>query len=66
LKKAKVSNSDIKTAISLIKKTNSYQKSLQKGREFVEKAKKELEFLPKNKWNAFLKLFANFIIEREK
>jgi len=66
MKKDRVSNSDIKTAISLIRKTNSYQKSLQKGREFVEKAKKELELLPKNKWNAFLRLFADFIIERER
>ncbi len=66
LYKDRPANKDIKTAIDLIKKTNSYQKSMEIGRGFIAKAKRELNFLPRSKWNNKLKEFADFIIERDR
>ncbi|MFH1048381.1 MAG: polyprenyl synthetase family protein [Patescibacteria group bacterium] len=64
--KDKVNDKEIKVAINLIKKTDSYQKSMKIGRSFAAKAKKELGFLPQNKWNDALNKLADFIIERER
>jgi len=66
LHKDKINDKDVRMAINLIKKTDSYQKSMKIGRSFIVKAKKELSFLPQNKWNFTLNKFADFMIEREK
>jgi len=66
LKKKKINQKDIKEAINLIKKTNSYQKALELGQKFSKKAKKNLEILPKNKWSDLLMSLADFAIVREK
>ncbi|PJA01057.1 polyprenyl synthetase, partial [bacterium (Candidatus Gribaldobacteria) CG_4_10_14_0_2_um_filter_33_15] len=42
------------------------QKAYQFGQKFVEKAKKNLNSLSKNKWNDILREIAGFAIEREK
>lgn len=64
--KNKIANKDLKTAINLIKKTNSYQKSIEIGRDFVQRAKNELAFLPNNKWNSVFQEMADFIVERDR
>lgn len=64
--KDKISGKDTETAIELIKKTDSYKKSMKIGRSFVAKVKKELSFFPQNKWNAMLESFADFVIERDR
>ncbi len=64
--KEKITEKDAQAAIVLIKKTRSYQKSMQIGRTFITKAKKELSYFPKNKWNAMLNKSADFMIERDR
>lgn len=64
--KDKITDKDAQAAIVLIKKTRSYQKSMQIGRTFITKAKNELSSLPQNKWNAMLNNFADFVIERDR
>jgi len=66
LRKDKITDKDVKVAIKLIKKTDSYRKSMEIGRDYIAKAKKELSFLPQNKWNDGLSKFADYIIERDK
>ncbi len=66
LQKDKIIDKDVKIAIALIKKTDSYQKCMKIGRDFIVKAKKELNFLPQNKWNSTLSKFADFIVERDR
>lgn len=66
LRKKKIAQEDIKEAMNLIKKTNSYQKAILLGQKFVEKAKEALRQLPQNKWNDILANLADFVIEREK
>ena len=66
LSKEGVGNQEIEEAIDLIKKTNSHQKSLELAKRFSEDAKKELSFLPQNKWNESLKQFADYIATIEK
>ena len=64
--KEKISEKDAERAIALIKKTDSHKKCMKIGRSFVSKAKKELSFLPQNKWNGMLNNFADFVIERDR
>jgi len=66
LRKEKIKNKDIKEAVKLINQTRSRQKAYLLGKKFIEKAKKNLNFLPKNKRNNLLQEIADFIIEREK
>lgn len=66
LRKERITERDVTVAIDLIKKTGTYQKSMKIGRGFVAKAKKELSFLPQNKWNDALNKLADFIIERDR
>lgn len=66
LRKKKINQKDIKAAVNLIKKTNSRQKAISLGKKYVEKAKKSLQQLPKNKWSEFLANLADFAIAREK
>lgn len=65
MRKGKVEEKDVKEVIKLIKKTNSYQKANLLGKKFTERARKNLNFLPRNKWSSILKMFSNFTIERE-
>ncbi|MFC1789791.1 polyprenyl synthetase family protein [Patescibacteria group bacterium] len=65
LKKRRITNKDIKKVIKLIKKTNAVENSYQYGKKYIDKAKKNLKKLPKNKWNKVLDQFADFVIERQ-
>jgi len=66
IRKKKIKEKDIKQAVKLINQTNAYQKCYQFGKNFINKAKENLNFLPKNKYNNILREFADFILEREK
>ena len=66
MRKKKIENKDIREAIELINQTNGRQKAYLFGQKFVERAKKNLNFLPKNKWNNLLREMADFALEREK
>ena len=66
MKKEKINNKDVEEAIKLINRTGSRQKAYQFGKKFVCKAKKNLNFLPKNKWNDILEEIADFVLERGK
>lgn len=66
LKKKDVNNEEIKETIEIIGKTKAREKSLSLGKRYTEKAKKNLEFLPQNKWNDALKEITDFVIERER
>ncbi len=66
LHKDKITGKDAGIAIALIKKTDSYKKTMKIGRSFISRAKKELDFFPRNKWNRMLNKFADFVIERDK
>lgn len=65
MRKKHIKNKDIKEAIKLINQTKSRQKARQLAEEFIEKAKRNLNFLPKNKWNNILREIANFTLKRE-
>ncbi|HDZ54509.1 MAG TPA: polyprenyl synthetase family protein [Candidatus Nealsonbacteria bacterium] len=65
-KKGKITKRDIKETISLIKKTNSYQKASSLGISFSQRAKNALRNLPQNEWNIILKNLADFTVVREK
>ncbi len=66
LRKEKINQKDIKTAVNLIEKTNGHQKAVLLGKKYVEKAKESLGQLPKNKWSELLANLADFAIAREK
>jgi len=66
IRKKKISSKDVKGAIRLIKKTKSLSEASALGKGFISEAKRNLELLPKNKWNDILKAMADFVIEREK
>ncbi len=66
LQKEKIEKQDIEKSVNLIKKTNALKKAQEFGESFIKKAKRELEKLPKNKWNTILEKIADFIIKREK
>jgi len=66
LEKRKITKKDIKKAVEIIKKTNAANLSLKFGEKYVQKAKNNLDLLPKNKWNNLLKEISEFAIEREK
>ncbi len=66
MRKKKIKDSDIKEALQLIKKTNSYEKAYQLGEKYIKRAKENLKILPQNKWNNILSEMADFVIERKK
>lgn len=66
MRKEKINGSDLKNGVDLIQKTGSREKASLLCQNFVEKAKKNLKFLPKNKWNNTLNDLADFIAKREK
>jgi len=66
LRKNRVEDGDIKKALTLINKTKAKERSFGLEKEYVKKAKANLEKLPKNKWNEFLTKLADFVIERNK
>lgn len=57
---------DINVAIDLIGQTNSQQRCLRLGSDFIKKAKAEINLLPQNQWSELLKVYADFILERNK
>lgn len=65
-KKKNKTKKEVIEAIKLIKKTKGFSRATDLKKDFNEKAKKNLAFLPKNKWNDFLTTLAEFVIEREK
>jgi len=66
IRKREIKNKDINKVIKLLEKSNSQQEAFRLEKFFIEKAKKNLEFLPQNKWNKILENFADFIIQRNK
>ena len=64
--KKRISNNDIKKAVSLIEATGAKKKSHRMGVSYVRNAKKVLEKLPQNRWNNTLKILADFVVERKK
>ena len=66
LKKNTIQDKDIEEAIGLIKETDSYRRSFYLAERFVEQAKQELDKLPQNKWKEYLRILADFTIERKK
>ncbi|MDD2913162.1 MAG: polyprenyl synthetase family protein [Candidatus Pacebacteria bacterium] len=66
LRKDKIGGEDVKKAIRMIKKTKARERAIEYGESFVIKAKKNLSFLPQNKWNDFLSDLADDIIGRNK
>lgn len=65
-KKTKMKNKDIKEVIKVIKGTKAKEKASLLGEKYIQKAKKSLRYLPKNKWNEVLNKIADFVIERNK
>jgi geranylgeranyl diphosphate synthase type I len=65
IRKDKIEEADVEEAMALIRKTNSFEKAYQAGKKFVDRARKSLSLLPKNKWNDLLMDIADFAIERE-
>lgn len=66
IKKPQISEKNIKQAIDLINASNARKSAYELGQSFIDKAKKNLELLPQNKWNNFLSHTADFAITREK
>jgi len=66
LRKEKIKKEDIDKAINLIKETKAKEKAFKYGDSFAKKAVKNLDFLPQNKWNVFLRELAGSIIKRER
>ena len=66
IKKPQINEKDIKQTIDLINTTNARKAAYKLGQTFIDKAKKNLELLPKNKWNNFLFYMADFAITRER
>jgi geranylgeranyl diphosphate synthase type I len=65
IKKDKITDEDIKIAIKLIRKTKAQDRAFLLGKKHIEKAKRNLEVLPKNQWKNILNEIANFSIERD-
>ena len=65
MRKRRITNRDIKEAMELIKKTQSYQKAYLLGKKYILKVKQSLKALPQNKWNDILRDIADFVMERE-
>lgn len=66
LRKNQIKDQDIKKAVKLISQTKAKEKALLLEQKYTEKAKKNLEALPKNKWSDFLNEIADFTIVRNK
>jgi len=66
LKKEKIQSKDINAAIEIIKETKAREKAISLGEKYIQKAKENLNFLPKNKWNKILFNIADFILKRKK
>ena len=66
IKKKDNSRADVQEVIKLIKGTKAHAKAYAMGERFVQKARKNLETLPQNQWNDFLKEITDFVMEREK
>ncbi len=64
--KKQINKKEIKEAIKLIKKTNAYQRAFFLGTKYIQRTKKSLDCLPKNKWNKILSEIADFVIKRNK
>lgn len=66
MRKDKIQKKDIEEAIKLIQKTKSLKKASLLGKIFIEKARKNLNSLPQNKWNDTLREVADFVMARKK
>jgi len=64
LNKRNKTKKEVKTAIQLIKKTKGFSKATSLKKDFIQKAKRNLSFFPKNQWNKILKTIADFVIKR--
>jgi geranylgeranyl diphosphate synthase, type I len=66
LEKKRITQKDIREAIKMIKETEAQKKTLLMAEKYAKKAKGYLKFLPNNKWNQALVLFADFMVSRNK
>jgi geranylgeranyl diphosphate synthase type I len=64
--KNRIIQEDIKKAMNLIQKTQAKTRALNYGKKFIERAKRSLDFLPKNKYNSILEGIADLVMKREK
>jgi geranylgeranyl diphosphate synthase type I len=65
-RKKEIKNKDIKEVIKIVKTTDSRRRAEKLANKFLNEVKKRLKFLPQNKWNYFLWLFADFVVQRSK
>lgn len=66
LRKNMIEDRDIEKALKLISKTGARQESRLLEEECINKAKESLQGMPKNKCNEFLRLVADFVVERNR
>jgi geranylgeranyl diphosphate synthase, type I len=66
IRKENAEEKEIEEAIKLIEKTSSREKTSKLANDFIEEAKENLNYLPKNKWNEILRIISDFVIKREK
>jgi geranylgeranyl diphosphate synthase type I len=66
LRKRELREKDVKRAIGIIRKTNSLEKSFKLQGEFLQKAKRSLDFLPKNKWRGVMEDLADSVPKMRK
>jgi geranylgeranyl diphosphate synthase type I len=66
LRKNHIEPRDIETAVTLIDKTRAREKSLLLEKEYLDKAKRSLNGLAKNKWNDLLVRIADFVVGRNR
>ncbi len=65
-KKREIEDKDVKEVIGIINETNAEEKSNLLREKYIQKTKKSLKILPKNKWNEVLNKIADFVVERNK
>ncbi len=66
IRKKEISKKELKEAIELIRKTESFSEASTLGKSFIYEAKRSLNSLPRNKWNDILRTMADFVIERRR
>jgi geranylgeranyl diphosphate synthase type I len=65
-RKKRIINKDVKEIIRLINKTKAREKAYLLEKQYIQKAKQGLIYLPENKWNSMLCNIADFVIKRNK
>ncbi len=64
--KKKITESDIRKAVSLIKKSKAQEKAEQLAENYINKAVKDLNYFPESSYKNILLEFTNYITKRDK